>query len=297
MDGYVLSDIHMDKVVSGDQEDLHLTRFIFSDHHLTCVCEECAVLVQPNQAVFDEDGDYVKPALPSRDCDVIRIFHRMSTDLTSVGLQVWRGALLACDYIVHNRVSFAGKHVLELGSGTGLAGIVAGKYAKSITCSDTGNSVLRLCRLNVAENSRHFSSGCQVSVEDLDWFSKFDISTFTTLPHIIVIADCIYDNDLTDALFRTLFKFMVACSNACVGTNQRYAIIALEKRLNFTLEDLDVTCLEYDHFRTCLTDLTSHDRFSAEQISVKTLPQYFEYDRTKYVEIWKIDCFKSNQER
>lgn len=49
--------------------------------------------------------------------------HRKATDLTLVGLQVWRGALLLADYIFHNRVEFKDKRVLELGSGVGLTGM------------------------------------------------------------------------------------------------------------------------------------------------------------------------------
>lgn len=48
--------------------------------------------------------------------------HLKATDLTLVGLQVWRGALLLADYIFHNRNEFEDKQILELGSGVGLTG-------------------------------------------------------------------------------------------------------------------------------------------------------------------------------
>jgi len=39
--------------------------------------------------------------------------------------KVWTGALLMCDYLLANRAQFAGKTVLELGCGVGLASLVA----------------------------------------------------------------------------------------------------------------------------------------------------------------------------
>lgn len=55
---------------------------------------------------------------------VQHIEHHKATDLTLVGLQVWRGALLLADYIFHNRNEFHDKRILELGSGVGLTGVL-----------------------------------------------------------------------------------------------------------------------------------------------------------------------------
>lgn len=57
------------------------------------------------------------------DNDLEILEHHKATDLTLVGLQVWRGALLLADYIFHNRDEFKDKRVLELGSGVGLTGV------------------------------------------------------------------------------------------------------------------------------------------------------------------------------
>lgn len=61
--------------------------------------------------------------------------HHNSTDLTLVGLQVWRGALLLADYILHRQLEFNGKNIVELGSGVGLTGVAAAMYAKHVTCT------------------------------------------------------------------------------------------------------------------------------------------------------------------
>lgn len=61
--------------------------------------------------------------------------HHNSTDLTLVGLQVWRGALLLADYIFSNPSIFEGKNVVELGSGVGLTGIAAAMHAQRVVCT------------------------------------------------------------------------------------------------------------------------------------------------------------------
>lgn len=63
--------------------------------------------------------------------------HRKSTRLDAVGLQIWRGALLLGDYIMHNERKFKNTHILELGSGVGLTSIVASMYAREVICTGT----------------------------------------------------------------------------------------------------------------------------------------------------------------
>ena len=63
--------------------------------------------------------------------------HALSTDISNVGLQVWRGALLLSEFILHNKKTFLNTVLLELGSGVGLVGIVAAQYCIAIFC--TGN--------------------------------------------------------------------------------------------------------------------------------------------------------------
>lgn len=57
-----------------------------------------------------------------------------STTIDLVGLQIWRGAFLLSDFVIHNfQEYFVGKKVLELGAGTGLVGIVAGMFSERVT--------------------------------------------------------------------------------------------------------------------------------------------------------------------
>ena len=96
----------------SDEEDIEVPRFTSLDY-----CEELEC---------DSDGDL---DLPRRSDTLaerkLLLEHKMTTDLADVGLQVWRGSLLLADYLLHHHQQLCDKTILEVGSGTGLASIVA----------------------------------------------------------------------------------------------------------------------------------------------------------------------------
>lgn len=53
--------------------------------------------------------------------------------------QVWSGALLLCDYILHRYEGFQNKHVVDLGAGVGLTSVVAAMFARSVYCTGTSS--------------------------------------------------------------------------------------------------------------------------------------------------------------
>jgi len=67
--------------------------------------------------------------------------HMNSTTLDLVAHQIWRGAFVLSDFILANAAKvFAGKTVLELGSGTGFSGIVASMVASKVIITGTINT-------------------------------------------------------------------------------------------------------------------------------------------------------------
>jgi hypothetical protein len=65
--------------------------------------------------------------------------------------------------------ALAGQHVLELGAGCGLAGLVAAHFAPaSVTLTDNEPEVLAILRVNAARNA---APGVDCRCEDLDWGS------------------------------------------------------------------------------------------------------------------------------
>ncbi|XP_008255913.1 methyltransferase-like protein 22 isoform X4 [Oryctolagus cuniculus] len=165
---------------------------------------------------------------------------------------------------------------------------------------DVGADLLSMCQRNIALNS-HLAApgGGTVKVKELDWL-KDDLCTDPEVPFswseedvcdlyahttVLLAAEVFYDDDLTDALFKTLSRLAHRFHNACT------AILAVEKRLNFTLRHLDVTCEAYDHFRASLQALQrlpdSRLRFVVEPVEA-SFPQLLLYERIRQLELWKI---------
>ncbi|NXI57790.1 MET22 protein, partial [Chloroceryle aenea] len=224
-------------------------------------------------------------------CDFVKIEHTMATPLEDVGKQVWRAAFLLADYILFKQDMFRCSSVLELGGGTGIASIIMGTVAKRVYCTDVGEDLLAMCEQNVALNKHLMERGRgEVKVKELDWL-KDEFCTDPEAPYswsedeiadvhdhctVIMAADVFYDDDLTDALFRTLHRITHNLRNSCT------VYLALEKRLNFTLRHMDVTCEAYSHFRNTLNDLENlQDRkikYTAEPIK-PDFCQFLIYER------------------
>ncbi|KAK3612251.1 hypothetical protein CHS0354_039533 [Potamilus streckersoni] len=249
----------------------------------------------------DEDGDLVlrrKKHQSQEDVLFLTIQHSLATGLDSVGEQIWNGAMLMADFIIHNKTVFKDQSLLELGAGTGVTSIVAAMYAHTVFCTDIGDNVLRIARDNCERNMSTYPGSHQILVREMDWFkdlsegraqSEFYLSeseqeVVKNIP-ILMAADVIYDIDATAAFFKTIKHLMS-------HPKEKSLYIALEKRLVFTVSDLDIASPGYEHFRECLDILQSHGNFNGpqfhcEQLST-TFPQYLNYNRSKYLELWKV---------
>jgi predicted nicotinamide N-methyase len=77
---------------------------------------------------------------------------------------------LLCDWLLHNQQQLAGRTVLELGAGVGLASILAARFAQRVLLTDADVDVLQLA----ASNARVNGVQDRVSVRRLDWLQLFD---------------------------------------------------------------------------------------------------------------------------
>ena len=57
-------------------------------------------------------------------------------DFDMTGQHVWEGGEVLARWIIENKHIFEGKRVLELGSGTGVSGLVCSHFAKNTVMSD-----------------------------------------------------------------------------------------------------------------------------------------------------------------
>lgn len=73
----------------------------------------------------------------------------------SYGMYTWPCAPVLAWYLWTRRGQLAGKHVLELGAGTSLPGVVAAKCGSRVTLSDCSRftKCLDNCRISAAVNS------------------------------------------------------------------------------------------------------------------------------------------------
>jgi len=126
------------------------------------------------------------------------------------GVKVWTGALLLCDYVKKNAERFADKCVLELGSGTGLAGIYASHFCGTpLVLTDGNDEILQLLQRNIDLNRTPHK---EVKCCKLRWGHASDIDTLHHLApngfDIILGADIIYTTDSVEPLLDTVQQLL-----------------------------------------------------------------------------------------
>ncbi|KAF8631165.1 hypothetical protein AX15_002504 [Amanita polypyramis BW_CC] len=110
----------------------------------------------------------------------------------------WPAGQILSNYIVKRGSEFLqNKKVLELGSGTGLVGLVAGKLNARVWITDQA-PLLNIMRKNVEMN--HLESS--VTVAEVNWGT--DLPPDIPHPDIILAADCVYFEPAFPLLVQTL---------------------------------------------------------------------------------------------
>ncbi|EGC35226.1 hypothetical protein DICPUDRAFT_33767 [Dictyostelium purpureum] len=136
-----------------------------------------------------------------------------------VAWRVWESGIGFGKWLLENKKIFEGKEVLELGSGLGVLGFMAGLICKSVLMTDYTPKILSTLKENLKYNSSRIpeiKKAC--SVESLDWYKDKPKSFYYD---IVIGSEVVYDEKNVDQLSNIIHQsltpngvFYSAC--ACV---------------------------------------------------------------------------------
>ncbi|XP_032788237.1 methyltransferase-like protein 23 [Daphnia magna] len=120
----------------------------------------------------------------------------------SYGMYTWPCAPVLAWYLWSQRVGLVGKHVIELGAGTSLPGVVAAKCGANVTLSDCSRftKCLENCRISATTNG----VGDKVNIIGLTW-GTFEPQLLKLQPvDLIISSDCFYDPAVFEPILVTV---------------------------------------------------------------------------------------------
>ena len=130
----------------------------------------------------------------------------METGRPPYGVTLWPSAIALAHDLAARADMLNGRHVLELGAGTGLPGIVAATFGAHVVQTDYNEQALELCRQNGAAN------GCStIEYRLADWTTWTDTARYD----VIIGADVLYAERLHPVL-RGIFESNLARDGSIV---------------------------------------------------------------------------------
>ncbi|KAG2345145.1 hypothetical protein BDR05DRAFT_909262 [Suillus weaverae] len=165
----------------------------------------------------NDEGTVVVPSQPRSILgETIRLTFPVDSPLVSISLKVdashgcggiaWPAGEVLSNYIASRGVGYLqGKKIVELGSGTGLVGLVAGALGGTVWITDQA-PLLGIMQQNVTLNNLQ---SC-VSVRELNWGAA--LPSDIPPPDLILAADCVYFEPAFPLLVQTLSEMAVSGS-------------------------------------------------------------------------------------
>lgn len=157
----------------------------------------------------------------------------------TTGLTTWQASKFLSEWCLENKHLLRSKHIVELGCGVGLTGIVVCKACcpLSFTFTDGHNAVLNSLEENLRRNK---VTECHTRVEMLRWGDHESFVESCTAD-VILGADLVYDPEVVPALVETLTALLKKGGTAYIASTIRNP----ETRALF-LSELDKAPLQYE---------------------------------------------------
>jgi len=187
------------------------------------------------------------------------------------GLFVWPSAIVLAEYIFHNSLLFSGKHIIELGCGTCLPGLVACYLDCKVTFTDmaypedTSKMIEMNCNAIFQMNKHLFYESSLPLFVPFNW-GQFNskILSISPKPDIIIGSDVLYDEKDFDDLFASISFFMDLNPSVIFITSYQERSDSYYSTLLFLLNKWRLNMTE-----VALSDFFQEDRI--EELQGKTI--------------------------
>ncbi|PRP85080.1 hypothetical protein PROFUN_07264 [Planoprotostelium fungivorum] len=186
------------------EEDLFGEKQVWSDNHtLTHTCQLSSATHSQWSVTIPPTFTFPLKSNPSTPITI----HQNHKGVGELGTRIWDGAVVLARFLEKQGNDWhKGKKVIELGSGTGLTGIVTAACGASITMTDKA-ALLPLLRYNVQQNSVHYPHVMKnTTVDELLWG---DDTPAWSKSDIIIGADLTYDFEDLPLLIRTMSSVLL----------------------------------------------------------------------------------------
>jgi predicted nicotinamide N-methyase len=174
----------------------------------------------------------------------LKILDSASTDYDLTGQVIWPASYMLVHYLMAKRSELANESLLEVGSGTGITGLVAALCSKSVIVTDYNDIVLDLLDHNARVNA---IPGTKCVCKKLDWTVEESRKTFE--PHsfnIIIGSDVVYWHNMITPLLETVdyllskdqgAHFILAFKHRAANT-EAYLFEQASNRFKLIIEDV-----------------------------------------------------------
>lgn len=158
------------------------------------------------------------------------LIHQTRSKGSTTGWLVWPVAVDLCNLLIDSPEVVYGKTVLEVGSGTGIVGLVCGILGTRLTIITDMLESLPICRDNVRENIQAHPSLKNVRVEELLWGDQSHMNRINDghgAIDVIIGSDVIYhqSDDVLESLVSTIFQASHSGTKLIIAYEDREGMI------------------------------------------------------------------------